>query len=80
MDTRGWIKTVAMAVGGGALGAISATLLDPNKFNLRDGIGDEAAIAIQGAITGLVGLFMGSPKGKQLLNAGAASQKPSEKK
>lgn len=62
MTRNGWLKALAIAAGGGALAAISAALLDPNKFNLRNGVGDEAAIAIQGAVTGLAGLFLARPR------------------
>lgn len=64
MTPKGWLKTCLMALGGGALGAVSATLMDPTKFNLRNGVGDEVAIAIQGGVTGVVGLLMASPLGK----------------
>jgi hypothetical protein len=76
MDIKGWAKTAAMAIGGGALGAVSASLMDPTRFNFKSGIGieDELGIAAQGALTGLVGLFLASPKGREIVSAAQKAQ------
>lgn len=67
MHTREWLKSAAVAMGGGACAAISAILMDPTKFNLANGLKDEALIALQGAVVGLAALFIRSPLGSSLM-------------
>lgn len=69
MTTREWLKSAAVAVGGGACAAISAIIMDPTKFNLSNGLKDEALIALQGAAVGLGALFVRSPLGSSMMNA-----------
>jgi len=72
MNTTEWLKAAAVAAGGGAAAALSAMVLDSHTFNLRDGLGDEAFMALQGAAAGLVALFIKSPLGKQAAEDNAA--------
>lgn len=58
-----WQKRLLTAIVGGALTAISAAIMDHNRFNLRDGLGDELIIGAEGALLGLAGLFV-KPPGK----------------
>jgi hypothetical protein len=64
-----WLKSAAVALGGGACAAISTAIMDPHKFNLSDGIKDELLIALQGALVGLGALFIRSPLGSSLMRA-----------
>jgi hypothetical protein len=69
MVAKEWLKSAAVAICGGACAALSTALMDPSKFNLRDGIRDELLIAAQGAAVGLGALFIRSPLGSSLMRA-----------
>jgi hypothetical protein len=69
MNTKEWLKSAAVAIGGGAAASISAVVMDPTKFNLSNGLKDEALIALQGALVGLGALFLRSPLGSSLVKA-----------
>jgi hypothetical protein len=68
MHWREWLKSALVAIGGGSTAAISAAMVDPTKFNLSNGIKDEAIIAAQGALVGLAALFIRSPLGASLMS------------
>lgn len=74
MHIREWLKSAAVAIGGGAAAALSAAVMDPTKFNLSNGLKDETLIAIQGALVGLAALFIRSPLGTAMMTA----MKPAE--
>lgn len=74
MDLREWLKSAAVAVGGGACAAISAMLMDPTKFNLSNGLKDEFLIALQGGLVGLGALLIRSPLGTSLMKALASAK------
>lgn len=74
MHRNEWLKQAAVAAGGGAAAAISAAIMDPTKFNLSNGLRDEAFIALQGAVVGLVALFIRSPLGSSLMASMKQSQ------
>jgi hypothetical protein len=67
MHLREWLKSAAVAVGGGAAAALSTAVMDPTKFNLSNGLRDECFIALQGALVGLAALFVRSPLGTSLM-------------
>jgi hypothetical protein len=69
MHTKEWLKSAAVAIGGGAAAALSTAIMDPHKFNLSDGFKDEFLIALQGALVGLGALFIRSPLGTSLMTA-----------
>jgi hypothetical protein len=78
MNIKEWLKSAAVAIGGGAAASISAVMMDPNKFNLSNGLKDEALIALQGALVGLAALFLRSPLGSSLVNALADARRQAE--
>jgi hypothetical protein len=59
MDVKALLKPVLVAAGSGAIAALSAMILDSHTFNLRNGLGDEAFMALQGAVVGLAAHFVG---------------------
>lgn len=69
MTRKEWLKSAVVAAGGGAAAAGSAMIMDPTKFNLSNGIKDEMLITLQGALVGLVALFIRSPLGSSLVTA-----------
>jgi hypothetical protein len=69
MRLKEWLKSAAVAGGGGMAAALSAVMMDPTKFNLSNGLKDEALIALQGALVGLAALFIRSPLGSSLVKA-----------
>lgn len=69
MTGKEWLKSAVVAVVGGACAATSAIIMDPTKFNLSNGLKDEALIALQGAVVGLGALFIRSPLGSSLVSA-----------
>jgi hypothetical protein len=75
MHLKEWLKSAAVAVGGGACAALSTAIMDPTKFNLSNGLKDEFLIALQGALVGLAALFIRSPLGSSVMAAMAAKQK-----
>jgi hypothetical protein len=81
MQVKEWLKSAAVAIAGGACAALSTAIMDPKKFNLSDGIKDEALIALQGALVGLAALFVRSPLGSSLMAgmAGAKQQAAEDK-
>jgi hypothetical protein len=74
VDRKEWLKSAAVAVGGGAAAALSAAAMDPTKFNLANGLKDEALIALQGGLVGLAALFIRSPLGSSLMASMAAAK------
>jgi hypothetical protein len=78
MHMKEWLKSAAVAIGGGAAASISAIIMDPNKFNLSNGLKDEALIALQGALVGLAALFVRSPLGSSLAKALADAKRQTE--
>jgi hypothetical protein len=78
MHLKEWLKSAAVAIGGGAAASISAVMMDPTKFNLSNGLKDEALIALQGALVGLAALFLRSPLGSSLVNALADARRQAE--
>jgi hypothetical protein len=76
MNTREWLKSAAVAIGGGAAAALSAAAMDPTKFNLADGLKDEFFIAVQGAVIGLGALFIRSPLGSSIVAAVREAKPP----
>jgi hypothetical protein len=69
MHLKEWLKSAAVACGGGAVAAVSAIMMDPSKFNLSNGLKDEFLIALQGALVGLGALFIRSPLGSSMVRA-----------
>jgi hypothetical protein len=67
MHWKEWLKAALVTAGGGALSAISTMILDPTKFNLSNGLKDEALITLQGAAVALIALIIRSPLGTYLL-------------
>lgn len=63
MHLKEWLKSAAIAAGAGTASATWAMILDPHKFNLSNGLVDEALIALQGGIVGLACLLIRSPMG-----------------
>jgi hypothetical protein len=84
MHMKEWLKSAAVAVGGGAAAALSTAVMDPTKFNLSNGLKDEFLIGLQGAFVGLAALFIRSPLGSSIFAAQKAKdgkvQLPDEKK
>jgi hypothetical protein len=78
MHLREWLKSAAVAVGGGASAALSAAIMDPTKFNLSNGLKDEFLIALNGALVGLAALFIRSPLGSSLMHAMTEAQHQAE--
>jgi hypothetical protein len=78
MTMREWLKSAAVAIGGGAAAALSAAAMDPSKFNLSNGLKDEFFIAVQGAVIGLGALFIRSPLGSSVMAAVREAKPPDE--
>lgn len=79
MHMKEWLKSAAVALGGGAAAALSAAVMDPTKFNLANGLKDEFLIAMQGALVGLAALFVRSPLGTSLMAAAKEAKGLQEK-
>jgi hypothetical protein len=78
MNLREWLKSAAVAIGGGAAAALSAAAMDPSKFNLANGLKDEFFIAVQGAVIGLGALFIRSPLGSSVMAAVRQAKPPDD--
>lgn len=63
MHWKEWLKSAAVASGAGAASAVTTMIMDPTKFNLSNGLKDEALMVLQGAVVGLACLFIRSPMG-----------------
>ena len=59
--TKKWLKGLWGAVIGGAANSITVAVVDPQSFNLQDGGGKLATVAVVSAIVGMAAYLKKSP-------------------